>query len=191
METAIENLRTEEGVARLRALVRRRLGAILGPRYGIGDADLEDFTQDACVRILDSLGSFRGDAKFATWATTIAVRVAMTELRRRRWTAERVHDALDLAGDGPPCDAAERVELHAILRRAIRERLTRRQRVVVLGELRGIPQVRIAEHLGATPNSVYKVSHDARKKLRSALEEAGYDALSVRKLLAGASKRTG
>ena len=66
--------------------------------------------------------------------------------------------------------------------------LTARQRQVIVGELAGIPQVMIAEHLGSTPNAIYKMSHDARRKLRDALEESGFDAEAARSILDGASK---
>jgi RNA polymerase sigma-70 factor (ECF subfamily) len=46
---------------------------------------LEDAVQDSLVRILDRLQQFEGRSRFLTWATSIAIRVAMSELRRRRW----------------------------------------------------------------------------------------------------------
>jgi DNA-directed RNA polymerase specialized sigma24 family protein len=55
---------------------------------------------------------------------------------------------------------------------------------VLLGELDGIPQVVLADRLSATPGAIYKVSHDARKKLKAVLERAGYDATSVEEVLA-------
>jgi len=37
-----------------------------------------------------------------------------------------------------------------------------------------VPLPQIAEKLGSNTNSLYKLVHDARKKLRSGLEAAGY-----------------
>jgi RNA polymerase sigma-70 factor (ECF subfamily) len=45
----------------------------------------EDCAQEALLKIQEKLGSFRGESRFTTWATTIAVRVLLQELRRRRW----------------------------------------------------------------------------------------------------------
>src|SRR5258705_12778947 len=44
----------------------------------------EDFAQDATLRILSNLQSFRGDSRFTTWATKVAARVAISEMRRAR-----------------------------------------------------------------------------------------------------------
>ena len=45
----------------------------------------QDFVQDALLKVLDNLESFRGESKFTTWATKIATRVAISELRRVRY----------------------------------------------------------------------------------------------------------
>ncbi len=37
---------------------------------------VEDFVQEALLKILDNLASFRGDSKFTTWAQKIAVNFA-------------------------------------------------------------------------------------------------------------------
>lgn len=182
-----------DATSRLRQIVRRRLGVTLAAQLGVTDADLDDFTQEACLRILGTIDSFRGEARFATWATTVAVRVALTALRRRRWSREQVTQQLEESLHASATTAhadhsAEADELLAALRDAIDGRLTTRQRQVIVGELSGIPQVLIAEHLGSTPNAVYKVSHDARRKLRDALEESGFDAEATRSILDGASR---
>jgi len=88
----------------LRALLVRGLGYALGDRPDVREANTEDFAQDALLKILDNLGAFRGESRFTTWAQKIAVRVALTELRRRRWsdvsldkiTETAEGDALDL-----------------------------------------------------------------------------------------------
>src|SRR6187551_1817045 len=45
----------------------------------------EDMAQDATLRVMENLDSFRGDSLFTTWATRIAVRVAISDLRRARY----------------------------------------------------------------------------------------------------------
>jgi RNA polymerase sigma-70 factor (ECF subfamily) len=76
----------------LRLLLVRGLGYALSRRGGIDDALLEDFAQDALLKIMDSLESFRGESRFTTWAQKIAVRVAYTELRRHRWRDVSLED---------------------------------------------------------------------------------------------------
>src|SRR5689334_764994 len=57
----------------------------------------EDLAQDATLRVMENLDSFRGDSRFTTWATKIAVRVAISDLRRARY---RDFSLDDLTADG-------------------------------------------------------------------------------------------
>src|SRR5262245_27258430 len=69
----------------LRDALLRGLRRALSHRAGADDGFLEDVVQDALVRILERLPQFEGRSRFLTWAMAVAVRVAMSELRRRRW----------------------------------------------------------------------------------------------------------
>lgn len=178
-----------DATAALRARIRSGLRAALAGRSEVVEADLDDFTQDAVLRVLDRLDSFRGDSRFTTWAMAVAVRTSLTALRRRRWSDQPLGDRLSEFASPDPSRGSggasgARGELLSVLRTAIAEDLTSRQRQVVLGELAGIPQVVLAERLEATPGAIYKLSHDARKKLKAALEKAGYGAQAVHSVLA-------
>ena len=65
------------------------------------------------------------------------------------------------------------------MQQVIENRLTDKQRTALLAELKGMPQDEIARHLGSNRNAVYKLTHDARKKLKQGLEEAGFTAEDV------------
>ena len=65
------------------------------------------------------------------------------------------------------------------MQRVIKDQLTDRQRTALLAELKGMPQDEIARHLGSNRNAVYKLTHDARKKLKHGLEAAGYTAEDI------------
>ena len=56
----------------------------------------------------------------------------------------------------------------------IASELTEKQWTAVTAELHGMPLPQIAEKLGTNTNSIYKLLHDARKKLRSGLEAEGF-----------------
>lgn len=180
----------EQTLAALRARLRDGLAAAFRGRQGVDDADLEDFAQEAVLRVLDRLDTFRGDSSFTTWAMAVAVRVSLTALRRRRWSGAPIDARLAewaRPAEAPPVGRqGERTELFAALHRAIAADLTPRQRQVVLGELEGIPQVVLADRLSSTPGAIYKASHDARKKLKAALSRAGFEADGVARLLADA-----
>src|SRR5574338_65506 len=45
----------------------------------------EDMAQDATLRVMENVDTFRGDSQFTTWATRIAVLVALSDLRRARY----------------------------------------------------------------------------------------------------------
>src|ERR671918_1751781 len=74
-----------EAITDLRGLLLRGLAKSLQARGAIEQAFLEDVVQQALVHILDHLEQFQGRSRFTTWAMTIAVRLAMRELRRKQW----------------------------------------------------------------------------------------------------------
>ena len=77
--------RRDAALADLRTLLVRGLGYAMAGRPNVRQEDIQDFAQEALLKILAALDSFRGESRFTTWAQKIAVRVALTELRRRRW----------------------------------------------------------------------------------------------------------
>lgn len=173
--------------ASLRSYIRAGLARALA-NQALRPEDLDDFTQDALVRVIEHLGRFRGESSLRTWAMAIAMRVAFTALRRRRHPAsgwipvgenllESTPAAASAATD--PVRHTERSGLLAALRGAI-EALTERQRTVVLGELRGVPTEQLAAQLGTNRNALYKVHHDARRRLRQSLLDAGFTMDDVR-----------
>jgi RNA polymerase sigma-70 factor (ECF subfamily) len=177
---------SEETVSALRARIRDGLGSAFADRPEVIDSDLEDFTQESIVRVMGRLDGFRGESGFATWAMAVAVRVSLTALRRRRWGDRSIEEVgFGLVSRGSSDASGARGELFHALRRAIDESLSPRQREVLLAELKGVPQVVLAERMSSTPGAIYKVSHDARKKLKRALSVAGFDGEAVRELLAG------
>jgi len=183
-------------VADLRDYVKRGLARSFGGRADVGDADLDDFAQDAVVKVLDRLDTFRGDSRFTTWALAVAIRVASTALRRRRWGRRSLEDlslsrdpALFAAGAHvDPAGTFVRQDLLDALRVAIERELTPKQRTAVLAELAGMPSSVLAEQLGTNPNALYKLHHDARRRLRRALEKAGFSEIDVRSAVQGASE---
>ena len=96
----------DEALADLYELLVRGLRAAFGS-YGDGvDANVEDFAQEALIKIVGNLDSFRGESRFTTWAQKIAMNVALTELKRRRWRDVSLQDlfARHEAADRGPAD---------------------------------------------------------------------------------------
>jgi len=178
-------------VAELREVLRRGLRRALTGRAAADDGFIEDMTQEGVVKVLGGLTTFRGDSRFTTWAITIAVRVAFTELRRARWrdvSLDRlVEDAPARLPTAPPAEDSSpdaRQAVLAELHRVVATGLTDRQRQALVAELRGMPQAEIAAQLGLTRNALYKLTHDARQNVKRGLEAAGIDGEAVREAFA-------
>lgn len=175
----------ESALVDLREALLRNLRKALSHRPRADESFLEDVVQDALMRILDRLNQFQGRSQFVTWATAITVRIAMDQLRRLRWRDVSLSEMMAEA-DSPPepaIDAASTPDAQArgreivqALRHAVENELTGKQRIALLAEMKGMPQVEIARRLGSNRNAVYKLTHDARKKLKKRLEAAGYTA---------------
>ncbi|MCI0691825.1 sigma-70 family RNA polymerase sigma factor [candidate division KSB1 bacterium] len=182
-----ESLAAQEALRDLTIIMRRNLSRAFGNRAGVDDTVVEDFVQEALLKITSNLNGFRGDSRFTTWATAIAVRTAMTMLRRAHWKNvsldEMALDRLEHSESMPTQEQdSQRQEIVHLLHKLIEEKLTPRQREAVLGSLAGVPQALLMERLGLNRNALYKLEHDARKKLRAGLERHGIRAEDVREL---------
>ena len=166
----------------LRELLLGRLKRGLSAQGKVDDEFIEDAVQDAIVAILNALPDFQGRSRFTTWATTIAIRIAITEMRRRRWKDVSLNELLEKQGAevggvqsyGNPERGLIAQQMVGRLHELIDTVLTERQRTVLKAELMGMPQEEIGRRVGSNRNAIYKLVHDARKKLQHALIEAGY-----------------
>lgn len=148
----------------------------------------DDLAQDATVRVMNNIDMFRGESKFTTWANRIAVRLAISDLRRARYkdfsldniTAEgelMPTNTADVALNATPINPETSVERDDVLDRinqALQDALTARQyQAIQAVALQGVPMDVVAEQMGTNRNALYKLLHDARRKLRAHLEEQG------------------
>jgi RNA polymerase sigma-70 factor (ECF subfamily) len=183
-----EGVRGDEAVAHLHGLLLRAARFEVFRRRGslpqLAAAELDDLAQeaadDAAVSVLRRLGDFRGESSFRTWAYKFALLEASVKVRRRAWrdrevTLEPEHwQSLAHSGLGPD-DEAENAALLEAVRDGIRTALTPRQRqVLVAAVLEGVPIDVLAERLDSNRNALYKLLHDARRRLRAYVAEAGF-----------------
>ncbi len=177
----------DQAITDLREILVRGLSYSLSTRTR-GDIDslVEDFAQDALVKILANLDTFRGESKLTTWAQKIAIRVAYTELRRKRWQDIALEDLLpeDSGPDftpailtdpeaGPEQQATQQMILETVMR-LIQENLTERQKTAIQAVMGGgMPLEVVAERMGTNRNALYKMIHDARKRLKRELHAEG------------------
>lgn len=183
---ALEDLRAHLVRAARYALVRGGRVA-----HGAVDPTAEDCAQEALVAILARLDDFRGDSRFTTWAYAFAVNMALVASRREAWRRVSL-DALlaraassawietaDTQAAGPE-QSARRAEAWAVIREVIDLELTDRQRqalkAVVVDD---VPLDELVRHWGSNRNAIYKLLHDARRRLKSRLESRGLEARDV------------
>jgi len=186
-----ESIDREAAVGELRVFLLRGVRSGLSSRARTDDYFIEDVVQTALVRILESLDRFEGRSAFTTWALAIALRVAYSELRRKDWNNVSLDELREKGAflleevdtSANPLEAAAFKSLITLMHQLVRTKLTERQRDVLLAELNEMPHDEIAAQMNIARNAVYKLSHDARKALRRALEAEGYDLEQVRDVL--------
>jgi len=189
-DLASEDTALREGaISDLRDMLCRGLSKSLSQSGRVDGAFLEDIVQEACIKVLEKLNTFAGRSKFRTWAVTIAVRTAVSKMRKRDWqnvslesvTADAQLDPQMAVHPSATSDQANsRLSLLSRLKELIDSELTERQWTAITAELGGMPLPQLAEKLGTNTNSIYKLLHDARKKLRRGLEASGFTIEDVR-----------
>lgn len=151
----------------------------------------EDCAQEALLGILQRLETFRGESRFTTWAYSFAVYAALVAARRERWKhvpmdhvfGDPELDLRSLWDDGTRTDPdrwALRREALAAIRDGIDHHLTERQRqalkAIIFDE---VPLDEVARRWGSNRNAIYKLLHDARRKLKAHLQERGLPAADI------------
>jgi RNA polymerase sigma-70 factor (ECF subfamily) len=102
-------------MARHGALMRRAAYVALGTAARRDPGMVDDAVQEACLRLLDALRSFRGESSLATFLAAVARRSALDHLRRGLRHRARLERAARLAAvpDAESGDPAAAVELGA------------------------------------------------------------------------------
>jgi RNA polymerase sigma-70 factor (ECF subfamily) len=159
----------------------------------------EDSTQEALIAVMNHLQEFRGDSKFSTWVYKFAINMALKAARRERWRGVSLDELYDTeagafsewlmwgeSGGTAPEKSAVQDELREIIRNVIENDLTDKQRyVLLLIVFKEIPMDEVVRHLGSNRNAVYKLLHDARRKLKSSLQARGFEVGEVLALFGG------
>jgi RNA polymerase sigma-70 factor (ECF subfamily) len=179
----------DAALADLRALLLRALpqglATMLSPENPEFEFFVEDIVQETLVRVLNSLDTFEGRSQFTTWAYKIAARVALNELRRRKWRDVSLDELTDAEADDTPSyqfasfepspeAVIERADALQRVQKILVEELTERQRAAMDAiHMRGVPMEEVARRMGTNRNALYKLLHDARLRLKHRLEREG------------------
>jgi RNA polymerase sigma-70 factor (ECF subfamily) len=159
----------EEFVRRHGQPLRRYLAAMVR-----SEAEAEDLAQEAFLRLLDSLPSFRGDSSLKTYLYRIAHNLALNHLASPPRTREIHSDPLpDRPSEAPsPQTRAAGSELHALLRGAVATLPPQQRAVVVLRNWQELSFKEIAQVLSLAEGTVKAHYFFALRNLRKRLEAA-------------------
>lgn len=145
------------------------------------ETEAEDGAQEAVISAYRHLNSFRAEAKFSTWLTTIAINEGRKRLRKAKVAKE---DSLDeqieeAEGDYTPApltdwreiplEALERKELHEALRGAVADLPDTYRQVFVLRDIEELNIEETAQALGVNAGVVKVRLHRARLMLQKRL----------------------
>lgn len=152
------------------------------------DQFVEDVAQDALLKVLNNIDSFRGESKLLTWAMKIAVREGLTELRLKRYDDISIEDlkpddesreifSLSVASDETSPDRSlHESQLIDKVMQIINEELTKKQKQAINAlMIQGLPVPVVVKQLDTNRNALYKLVFDARLKIKAKLELEGID----------------
>ena len=149
----------------------------------------EDCAQEALIAVMNHLPDFRGDSKFTTWAYKFAINIALMTSRHERWKGVSL-DQLSSVDNGSlaewmkqhkapglaPDQSALQGGLGVIIRDMIERDLTDKQRqILIMVVFNEVPMDEVVQRLGSNRNAIYKILHDARRKLKRGLQARGFE----------------
>jgi RNA polymerase sigma-70 factor (ECF subfamily) len=159
---------------RVYAVVRRIAG---------DDEAAQDYAQEAWIRAIRALPTFRGDARFSTWLHRIAVNSALQALRRSETRRKR---EAPFPTDVPVVPRGGDTLLQRRLEGALDRLPEGMRRVLILHDVEGYTHEEIGDVLGVTAGTSKSQLFKARAKMRdqlSALDgassESGVEAWSI------------
>ncbi|ARN79738.1 RNA polymerase sigma factor [Methylocystis bryophila] len=156
------------------ALAQRHYDRVhaLAWRWSGTRAAAEDIAQEAMVKMAGAISGFRGDCAFSTWLHRIAYTTAIDHLRAARRFAPLgpTHQArLEAEPDG---ETPEERQMNGELWGKVRALPEQQRDAVLLVYAEEMSHREAAEIMGCSEKTVSWHLHEARKRLRLALEAA-------------------
>lgn len=153
------------------ALMRRAAFVAIGTAARRDPDMVDDAVQEACLRLLDALRSFRGESSLATFLAAVARRAALDELRKGLRHRARVERATRLAAvpdaqSGDPVAAVELgAEADSVL--ALLSRLPEPDRsLLYLRDAEGMKVCDLAQAFGLPEGTIKSKLARARARIR-------------------------
>lgn len=141
-------------------------------RIVVGHEDAEDVMQETCIRVLNGIGSFKGDAPLATWLYRIATNEALQHLRRQTHLFQSI-DSLSGAlmaklQAESPLDSSEAA---ALFQQALLSLPTQQRIAFNLRYYDELSYEEIARITGKSVNTLKTNYHYATQKVKSYMTE--------------------
>lgn len=135
-------------------------------------ADAEDIAQEVCAKLGGAIRSYRGGSTFSSWLYAVTMNAA------RDWGRGRAREAARMAAFAREADLSATLDEEADdasdrLWAAVRELPGQTREAVTLVYGEGLSHAGAAALMGCSESTVSWHVHDAKKRLKRALREAG------------------
>ncbi len=131
---------------------------ILGQRQ-----QAEDVVQEVFLKMMDTIGSYRGDAPFGAWLKRMTANACIDQLRRQRHLSDAYADGLLARTAGAGSDASGSIDVGSLL-----ARLSPRARAIVtLHEIEGYTHTELATMFGQSESYSKSILARALKRLHA------------------------
>lgn len=136
--------------------------------YSLGGdrAVASDVTQQIFLKLLTTIGQFRGDSQFTSWLHRLTVNCCIDEQRKRRRWLGLEETSMNRTRDRDPYERRyERMEIAGVVKLAISELKPKFRLPVLLKYVEGLSYEEIAEVLGCSKGTVASRLNRGHKEL--------------------------
>lgn len=139
--------------------------------------DLEDVCQEVFIKVHQKLPKFREESKLSTWIATIAYRVAVNHIKKKKTgtdidESEREFIHPDMITNDHPQKIVEKKELKTYVRKMVDQLPTQYKTVLSLYHLEEMGYKEIVEITGLPEGTVKNYIFRARKLLKELVEKS-------------------
>ncbi len=140
-------------------------------RYVVPENDVEDVTQEIFIAALNSLSSFRGDAKFSTWLRTLTNYKVAEFYRRRTRKQEPLLSPLSDASAHTTGSSSKTMEERIYLQRALQDLPENYREIIMLRFAEDLQFNEIAELISQNLEATKSLFRRAIAALRTHLDK--------------------
>ena len=165
----------EQLVERYKKLVFNTAYRMMGNRE-----EAEDVTQEAFIRIYNSLSRYNPQFKFSTWALKITSNLCLDNLRKRKGENLPIDEQFNICDDGPtPEEQYLRKEKQKMVLKAVNKLPDKYKEFIILFHHRNLSYQEIMDITGESLTIVKNRLYRARQMLKEYLMDADKESEKV------------